>query len=82
MTFTLTDAQFEEVKRIQIRANPPAVMGVEDLALLLDCSTAKVYADAAEGTIPGKKVGNLWCFERENVLGWLRNDKSKGGRKS
>jgi hypothetical protein len=37
---------------------------------------------AAEGTIPGKKVGNLWCFERENVLGWLRNDKSKGGRKS
>jgi excisionase family DNA binding protein len=81
MTFTLTDEQFKEVTRMQLRANPPAVMTVEDLALIFDCSMDKVYADAAEGTIPGKKVGSLWRFERETILTWLRNDKSKGGLK-
>jgi excisionase family DNA binding protein len=81
MTFTLTDEQFKEVTRMQLRANPPAVMTVEDLALIFDCSTDKVYADAAEGKIPGKKVGSLWRFERETILTWLRNDKSKGGLK-
>jgi predicted ribosomally synthesized peptide with nif11-like leader len=51
------------------------VMNSEEAADLLDVKPFSIRAYAQRGLIPGKKLGNEWCFVRNDLLAWLRGMK-------
>ena len=52
-------------------AEPPEVLTTEQLAALLQVDEATVRRLAAQGELPGRKVGGDWRFSRSAVLAWL-----------
>lgn len=61
-TIVLTDSQFREFMDAQrvhsLRANPPAIMTVEEAAIVSTLHLDTFRAKAAEGVLPCKKVGS------------------------
>ena len=49
----------------------PEVLTAEQLAALLQLDVETVRKLAANGDIPGRKVGGHWRFSRQAVLDWL-----------
>jgi excisionase family DNA binding protein len=53
------------------RPGSPEVLTAEQLAELLQVDTKTVRSLAAQGELPGRKVGRHWRFSRRAVLDWL-----------
>lgn len=51
---------------------------VGDVARLLNASTGWVYRQCLNGTIPGRKFGGLWRFNRQELIAFLSAETSKG----
>jgi len=47
------------------------VLGVRDVARMLNVSSITVYRLAKKGKIPARKVGRCWRFSRDVVAAWL-----------
>lgn len=56
------------------------LMTVEEIAALLKCSKAAIYAWALEGAIPSIKIGGARRFVRKDILDWINDcrDSSNG----
>ena len=59
----------------------PEIMTVADVADYLRIKTSTVYEWAANGKLPGVKVGRLWRFERSEIEKWVRENRKGGKRK-
>jgi len=59
----------------------PQLMTVGDVANYLRIKTSTVYEWAANGRLPGVKVGRLWRFERAEIEKWVRNNRQGKKRK-
>ena len=55
---------------------PVEILSGEEVADLLGLNTKTVYAGAARGELPARKVGRRWIFERGAILSWLRETRS------
>ena len=49
----------------------PAVMTLEEAAELLRIDPKQMRKLAANGEVPGRKVGSQWRFSRTGLLNWL-----------
>lgn len=49
------------------------IMTVREVAEYLRLNEKTTYRYAAEGTIPGFKVGGAWRFRRDEIVAWTRN---------
>jgi excisionase family DNA binding protein len=61
------------VGRAATQVREPDVLTVEQLAQLLQIDAKTVRTLAAEGDLPGRKLGRHWRFSRQAVLDWLAN---------
>ncbi len=52
-------------------SEPPRFMNVRQVAAYLNINPKKVYALAAEGSIPGTRITGKWTFPKELVDRWL-----------
>lgn len=50
---------------------PPLVVGVDELARLLDLDRKSVYAAVRRGEIPHRKIGRKILFARSVIDRWL-----------
>ena len=57
---------------------PDSVMTIEDLALYLKLSKSTLYKLAAQGKLPGQKIGRHWRFHREAIDSWLQKRSPEG----
>lgn len=48
------------------------VMSVSELAGYLGIAIVTVYKKAEKGNIPGFKLGGLWRFRRDAIIGWMK----------
>ena len=48
------------------------IITIRDLAVYLKTAEKTLYRLAAEGSIPGFKVGGSWRFRREEIDNWIR----------
>lgn len=55
------------------------ILTLKEVADYLKLAEKTAYRLAAEGKLPGFKVGGSWRFKREDILQWI--EKSKIGRK-
>ncbi|MFN2468677.1 MAG: helix-turn-helix domain-containing protein [Gaiellaceae bacterium] len=62
------------------RPPAPEVMTSEQLAELLQVGERTVRELAANGELPGRKVGREWRFARRAVLDWLAGPDPLAGR--
>jgi excisionase family DNA binding protein len=51
---------------------PSSVMTVKEVAAYLQIDESTVTRLAKRGDLPGKKVGYLWRFRRDELDNWLR----------
>ncbi len=59
------------------------VLTIRELAELLKINEKTAYKLAADGKIPGFKVGGSWRFERQEIANWIRRkveEQRKGGK--
>lgn len=56
---------------------PPEVMTAAQTAELLQLEEKQVLVLAADGELPGRKLGKEWRFSRAAVLAWLANPEQK-----
>ncbi len=49
------------------------IMTVEDVAVYLRFSSAKVYRMAREGRLPAVRIGREWRFRRDLLDAWLEH---------
>jgi excisionase family DNA binding protein len=61
------------VGRAASQVREPDVLTVEQLAQLLHVDAKTVRKLAADGELPGRKLGRHWRFSRQAVLDWLAN---------
>jgi excisionase family DNA binding protein len=57
--------------------DPPEVMTAEQAAELLQLEEKQVLVLAADGELPGRKLGKEWRFSRAAILAWLANPERK-----
>lgn len=60
------------------------IMTIREVADYLKINEKTAYKLAAEGKIPGFKVGGAWRFRRSEIEAWITQQskpKSGGGRK-
>ena len=51
---------------------PPILLRIPEVADLLACSRAKIYALAAAGQLPGQvRIGSSWRVSRAVLLRWI-----------
>jgi excisionase family DNA binding protein len=50
----------------------PQVLGPAQVAEWLEMSESGVRRLAAQGVIPGRKIGKLWRFNRDALAEWMR----------
>ncbi len=55
------------------------ILTLKEVADYLKLAEKTAYRLAAEGKLPGFKVGGSWRFQREDILKWI--DDSKNNRK-
>ena len=51
------------------------IMTLKDVAVYLKLAEKTAYRLAAEGKLPGFKVGGSWRFKREDILIWIEEKK-------
>jgi excisionase family DNA binding protein len=62
-----------------VEAESPEVLDVDDAAELLRVSKQTVRKAAADGQLPGKKIGKEWRFSRSGLIAWLSEPPSSKG---
>ena len=55
---------------------PDEIMTIQEVATYLKIKEKTAYRLAAEGKIPGFKVGGSWRFRRNQIEAWI-DDQSK-----
>jgi excisionase family DNA binding protein len=60
------------------------ILTIRQLAELLKINEKTAYKLAADGKIPGFKVGGSWRFERQGIANWIKRKvkEQRGGAKS
>jgi excisionase family DNA binding protein len=58
----------------------PEIMTTKELAKYLRLQEATVYKHAAEGNIPGIRIGSAWRFDKENIDKWISETHKKPQR--
>ncbi len=53
------------------------ILTLKEVAEYLKLAEKTAYRLAAEGKLPGFKVGGSWRFKREDVLLWIEKQKNK-----
>jgi excisionase family DNA binding protein len=53
------------------------IMTLKDVAEYLKLAEKTAYRLAAEGKLPGFKVGGSWRFKKEDVEKWIEEKKTK-----
>ena len=53
------------------------ILTLKEVAEYLKLAEKTAYRLAAEGKLPGFKVGGSWRFKREDVLIWIEKQKNK-----
>ena len=53
------------------------ILTLKEVAEYLKLAEKTAYRLAAEGKLPGFKVGGSWRFKREDVLQWIEQQKQK-----
>ena len=51
------------------------ILTLKEVAAYLKLAEKTAYKLAAEGKLPGFKVGGSWRFKREDVLQWIEEQK-------
>lgn len=74
---SLTDEQFAAMQAHAMRANPPEVMDVPELALFLGVSQDTVRTKTQLGEIPAKSLGTRILYYRESIREWLRRGQGR-----
>jgi len=64
-----------------MKGENPQLMTVDDVAEYLRIKASTVYEWAANGKLPGVKVGRLWRFERSEIEKWVRENRQGKRRK-
>jgi excisionase family DNA binding protein len=54
------------------------VLDVREAATLLGIGEDVVAEEAANGNLPGRRIGGQWRFARAHLLEWLRGDAGQG----
>ena len=57
------------------------ILTLKEVAEYLKLAEKTAYRLAAEGKLPGFKVGGSWRFKREDVLLWIEEQKHKDVKK-
>jgi excisionase family DNA binding protein len=52
------------------------IMTLKEVADYLKLAEKTAYRLAAEGKLPGFKVGGSWRFKREDILKWIEESKN------
>lgn len=52
-------------------------MTLKEVADYLKLAEKTAYRLAAEGKLPGFKVGGSWRFKREDIANWIEKSKAK-----
>ena len=53
------------------------ILTLKEVADYLKLAEKTAYRLAAEGKLPGFKVGGSWRFKREDVLQWIEEQKKR-----
>jgi excisionase family DNA binding protein len=53
------------------------IMTLKEVADYLKLAEKTAYRLAAEGKLPGFKVGGSWRFKREDILKWIEEQKKR-----
>lgn len=53
------------------------ILTLQEVAEYLKLAEKTAYRLAAEGKLPGFKVGGAWRFKREDLEAWIEKQKSK-----
>jgi excisionase family DNA binding protein len=56
------------------------ILTLEEVAKYLKLAKKTAYRLAAEGKLPGFKVGGSWRFKKEDVHDWIEVQKGNGTR--
>lgn len=56
------------------------ILTLKEVAEYLKLAEKTAYRLAAEGKLPGFKVGGSWRFKREDVLSWIESQKLTGNQ--
>ena len=59
------------------KAMTDEILTLKEVAEYLKLADKTAYRLAAEGKLPGFKVGGSWRFKREDVLLWIEEQKHK-----
>lgn len=54
------------------------ILTVKELAEYLKIAEKTAYRFAAEGKVPGFKVGSAWRFRRKDIDTWISQQNSEG----
>ena len=57
------------------------ILTLKEVAEYLKLTEKTAYRLAAEGKLPGFKVGGSWRFKREDIDRWITQKKSEAGKK-
>lgn len=53
------------------------ILTLKEVAQYLKLTEKTAYRLAAEGKLPGFKVGGSWRFKREDILQWIEEQKTR-----
>jgi excisionase family DNA binding protein len=53
------------------------IMTIKEVAVYLKLTEKTAYRLAAEGKIPGFKVGGSWRFKQSDIEAWIEEKKNK-----
>jgi excisionase family DNA binding protein len=57
------------------------ILTIREVAELLKINRKTAYRLAAEGKIPGFKVGGSWRFDRQEISNWIRSQMAQQRRR-
>lgn len=59
---------------------PDQILTLKEVATYLKLAEKTAYKLAAEGKLPGFKVGGSWRFKREDIEHWIEEKKANKGK--
>ncbi len=57
------------------------ILTLKDVAKYLKLAEKTAYKLAADGKLPGFKVGGSWRFKQSDIESWITEQKNKGATK-
>ena len=57
------------------------ILTLKEVAIYLKLAEKTAYRLAAEGKLPGFKVGGSWRFKREDIESWISEQKATSNNK-